>query len=158
MIEHLKSERINGNPTLASALLSREARELRETWQARLMYHARGRSAAIVMVMIAHNWYEQLDVLCRVVWPGFKKMNLPCLQGPAKIARTGQVYCDMINSREERVPHCVLFASETEMRDFWRRLADDLKFTDSERADMFRGIQNWVVADYRVNERGEKVA
>ena len=154
-VEHARSEKLNG--AHAAMLLGRQAQELRDSWQARLMAHTSGRDAAIVMVVIAHNWFDAMDTLCRVVWPGFMRLNPPMLSGPAKISKGGQVYCDMINRDKFRVPNVVLFDSQDALIGFFRRLADVLKFSDKDRAELFMAVQNWVVADYRVNENAEKV-
>ena len=146
-------EHLNGHN-----LLRKHAQDIETSWQVRLMRETRGHAAAVVMVVMAHNFYEILDTLCRVAFPGFQKMALPCLSGPAKIAKSGQVYCTMVKGTGGQVPNCVIFESETEMRDEFRRFADELKFNDKDREEMFRALQNWIVVDYRVNELAEKTA
>ena len=37
------------------------------------------------------------------------------------------------------------------MRDAFRRLADRLKLSDSDRIEMFKYVQRWVVADRRLD-------
>jgi hypothetical protein len=45
----------------------------------------------------------------------------------------------------------VLYADELELRDEFRRLADQAKLADDERIEMFAAIRNWIIADYRLD-------
>jgi hypothetical protein len=138
-------------------LASKEAGALRETWQVRLLATAHGRMGAIAVTMLAHTYYEAMDVLLRVVFPGIV-IKPPCFAGTASITQDGRVICNMLDRDGDLIIGVQIFASEAAFIYAWRRLADRLKLSDLDRMAMFDAVQNWVTADHRIMLSGEKVA
>ncbi len=134
----------------ARRLRSKEANEIRESWQAKLLSVARGRTAAAALVILAYSYYEAMDILCRVVWPGFIKLKPPLLSGPGKIVGTGQVVCDMVDAAGYITRNVAVYESEDELKSEFRRIADALALEDEQRTEMFDAIKRWVAADYRI--------
>ena len=66
----------------------------------------------------------------------------------AYIDQDGNVFVGGTNRHGEYVSSCPLGTVSDLGREF-NRLADDLKFTDAERLDMFEGLRKWIVRDYR---------
>ena len=123
--------------------------ELRQGWRGRLLAKARGKTGAVLLSVITHQLEEYSIPLLKAVWPGFIEPSLPCLCSAGRIAKSGAIYATILSEmgRENRV----LYKSEIEMRDDFRRLADRVKLTDNERILMFASLQNWIVADYRLD-------
>lgn len=129
----------------------RHAQDLRETWQGRAMAAARGKLGMVLLSVLAHNYDEALPTLLRVVFPGFTEPALPCLVSAAKVAKTGAIVADMLGRDGQKHSNVPLYQSEIKLRDDFRRLADELKFNDSDREQMFLAVQKWVVADRRLD-------
>ncbi len=133
-------------------LVHKLARELRDTWQGRVLAATENRPlGAVVISVLAHNYENEIEVLLRVIFPGFEGLKLPGLCSAGKISRAGAVVADMIRGNGTRVRNAVLFHDEMAMRDAFRRLADSLKLSDAERRELFACVQKWVVCDYRLD-------
>lgn len=138
-------------PATDNLLLAQRARELRDTWQGRALTGIKGPFRAVLMSVLAHNFEGAIYTLCAVVDPNFDgSIPAPHLTSAAKIAKTGAVVADVVD-RFGNIKEKVIFASEGQMRDAFRALADTLKLPDNERIELFRCAQRWVVADRRLD-------
>jgi hypothetical protein len=135
--------------TPGKTLRRKMAEEIRGSWQGRLLATATGKMGAVCLVMLAHTYYEAMDVLLRVVLPGVS-ITPPCLTGTARIAHTGKVMCSAIDENGIFNLGIPVFDSEDELTGEFRKIADKLKLTDDERVELFKAVQNWVTADYRI--------
>lgn len=135
-------------PTLSALAM---ADEMRDSWQGKALAHAKDGMAQIVLSVLAHNFDEAMPILLRVVFPGFTSIKAPFLTSAARVVKTGAVCADMVTADGHIIKNAALFRSETELRDHFRRLADDLKLDDRDRTEMFKCVQRWVVADYRLD-------
>lgn len=135
--------------------LSREAKlaiDLRDTWQGRCLATARGKTAAVMLSVLAHNYEEALVPLCAVVFPGFSgHLPAPYLTSAAKVGKSGEVVADMVTKAGKHAKNFALYRSEIELRDDFRRLADFLRLNDGERTELFGAVKRWVVADRRLD-------
>ena len=133
----------------------KEARALRETWQARALAGTQGKLNAIVMSVLAHNYPDQMPVLMMLVYPGFvpgrAELKHAIYCSAARVDKTGRIVADEINRYGTKTKNSVVFESEIQMRGVFRRLADLMKLSDSDRIAMFHAVQNWVVADRRLD-------
>lgn len=135
------------------ALISKEARDLREMWQGRALVavEGHGRLSAVLLSVLAHNFDEAMPILLRVVFPGFTSINAPFLCSAGKIAKTGAVVADVIDKDGRKHTGVPLYRNETALRDDFRKLADRMKLSDADRVEMFKCVQRWVVADMRLD-------
>jgi len=129
----------------------RAARDLRETWQGRCLATARGQMGAVLLSVLAHNFEGALPVLLHVIFPGFQGVRAPFYCSAARIMENGQIAADLVTKNGELVKRALVFNSEIGMRDAFRRLADQIKATDQERAELFDAVKKWVVADFRLD-------
>lgn len=142
------------------ALWSRPADLLRADWQCRLLIGANGgrdeisfpmnERLAVVLVMIAHSYYEAVPVLMRVAFANFRKLQPPCWSGPATIVHTGQVVCTYIDGAGRETKNVRVYDSEDVLIKDFRDLADDIKFDDDDRKAMFACLKRWVSRDNRL--------
>lgn len=142
--------------TPQNPLLSRHAQELRDTWQARALTEAKGRLQAVVQIVLFHGYWDAMPILLRVAFPGFKDIARPFLIGYATVTPNGRVVCDMACT-DGLTKKVAIYEKESEMTAEFRAMADQLKFTDAERTEMFEAIRKWVTLDMRVNHHGIKV-
>lgn len=132
-------------------LMEQRAGELRDTWQGRALAEIQGPFRAVLMSVLAHNFEGAIYTLCAVVIPNFDgSMPAPYLTTAAKISKTGAIVADVCE-RDGTIKEEVIFVSETQMRDTFRKLADRLKLSDADRIEMFKCAQRWVVADRRLD-------
>lgn len=129
----------------------RLAFDLRSTWQARTLEAARGKTAAVLLSVLAHNYDEAMSTLLRVVFPGFTSIKAPFLCSAGRVAKNGAVVANMVNRNGTITKDAVLYRDETELRDDFRKLADGLKLSDADRIEMFGAVKRWVVADRRLD-------
>lgn len=123
------------------------AMALRELWQARVLAGSRGKLAAVVLSMLAHSWPDQIETLCRVVFPGFRGIRQPFFASCGKILKSGEVVADLaINDDITR--HALVFSSKRDMEADLRALADRLKLTDKDRTQFFDCARRWIVCDF----------
>lgn len=127
------------------------AQELRETWQARALAQAEGKTAAVLLSILAHSWDEAMPVLLRAVFPNFTSIGTPFLCSAGKIAKTGVVCADMVTNNAQIVTMAQLYDSERDLEKDFRELADTLKLGDSDRVEMFAAIKRWIVCDFRLD-------
>lgn len=129
----------------------KHAQELRETWQARALAVATGRTGAVLLSVLAHNYDDAMSVLLRVVFPGFTSITAPFLCTAGKIAKSGAVVADVVCKYGRIAKQDVIYKNTTELQNDFRRLADRLKLSDAERIEMFKAVQRWIVCDYRLD-------
>jgi hypothetical protein len=139
-----------------SSLSSKAAGDLRNTWQARLLAVAKGTEQAVSLIILAQEWPNAMDALLRVVFPGFTDLKRPFLIGYARIWTNGAVLCPAMFHDGKRTVR--LYDNPQQLNDAFRNLADKLKLDDGDRADLFRVLKRWVVADHRIGVNGERLA
>ena len=127
----------------------RRSQELRDSWQGKLLAIARTKDYMVALSILATNYDELMIPLLRAVHPGWVEPSLPCLCSSAKIAKSGAVFATCMF--EWGTKTVVLYQDELELRDEFRRLADQAKLADDERIEMFAAIRNWIIADFRLD-------
>jgi len=126
--------------------------DLRGSWQARALVAATGPARMVMLSVLAHTLEQAVVTLCFAAFADFDgSLPLPALTTAAKIDKTGSVVGDVCDRWGAIHRDEVLFRTEIEMRDAFRRLADRLKLSDSDRIEMFKYVQRWVVADRRLD-------
>jgi hypothetical protein len=142
----------------AVALAKSPAQTIAETWQARALRESSGKTAAVVMAVLFYSYSEAMEVLLRVIYPGFRELRFPFYTSGATVVKTGKVVCDLATARFGShlvtARNTLVYESEGELIKEFRDLADRLKFTDAERVQMTTAVQNWVVADLRIDHMG----
>lgn len=120
-------------------------------WQGKILAAAKGKQGAIVCSVLAQNYgTKAMDVLLRVVFPGYTGLALPGYCAAARIARNGAVCAHMLDKNGMLVRNSLVANSLDELQGDMRRLADEVGLTDAERVEMFAVLQKWIVADFRV--------
>lgn len=126
--------------------------DLRGSWQARALVETKGPARMVMLSVLAHTLEEAVITLCFAAFHDFDgRLPIPALVSAARIAKTGAVVADMVDRFGTIKKDTVLFKTELEMRDAFRRLADRMKLSDSDRIEMFKYVQRWVVADRRLD-------
>jgi hypothetical protein len=125
--------------------------DLKDTWQAKVLTGAGGHLGAVIMSVLAHNFDEAMPILLEVVFPGFRSITAPFYCSAAKIDKAGRVVADVIGLKGDLFRDSKIFDSEIQMRDTFRGLADRLKLSDTDRTELFKCVQKWVVADRRLD-------
>lgn len=138
----------------ALALQSTHAQKLRDEWQCRLLAEANETEFAVTLAMLGNLYYEALHTMLLVVFPGFKQLQPPLLTGYATITADGKVVCDYIDRLFVLHPGWLIYDSEDALIAAFRRIADKLKFSDRDRAAMFRALKAWVSRDMRIKPDG----
>lgn len=131
--------------------IDREAQALRETWQGRCLATATGKTGAVLLSVLAHNYDGAMLALLKVVFPGFKSITAPFFCTAGKVAKTGHVVADMVTKTGKIAKDFPVYRNEIELRGDFRRLADGLKLSDPERVELFAAVKRWVVADRRLD-------
>jgi hypothetical protein len=139
------------DPTV-KAIESNLAFDLRASWQSRALAATRRQHVgAVLLSVLAHNFDDALETLLKVTFPGFTSITAPFLSTAGKVAKIGAVVADIVNKDGTITKDAVIYRDETALRDDFRRLADRLKLSDSDRIEMFKCVQRWVVADRRLD-------
>lgn len=129
----------------------RHADELRGTWAARALMASDGRMRMCVLSILAHNFDEgdAIPVLMQITgqWP----LKAPFLCSAARVLKSGQIAASVVTKDGKILKWAKLFENEKAMETEFRRLADRLKFDDSERFNLFLAVKRWVVCDYRID-------
>jgi hypothetical protein len=132
--------------------VNRSAEELRETWQVRALIASRHRQIGMMILSaLAHSYDDAMPVLLRVAFPGFSSISLPFLTTAGKIDKCGRVVADIATRDGLIIKDIPVFPSELAMRNKLRIFADKLKLSDTDRIEMFKCVQRWVVADRRLD-------
>ena len=132
--------------------------QIADTWQARCLRESRGKTAAVVMAVMFHNYRDDMPYLLRQVWPGFRDITRPFLSGGAHILRNGKVVCGMVREGHNQPMATVIYDDEGDLIKDMRDLADRLKLNDRDRVEMTEAFKKWVVADRRIDHLGRKIA
>lgn len=132
-------------------LETRHARDLRDTWQGKVLGHAGGQLGAAVLSILAHNYERAIPVLLAVVFPGYSGVRAPFYCSAARVLESGQVAADLVTKHGQLVKRAEVFKSEGAMQGALRRLADAVKLDDAERVEFFEAARRWVVADHRLD-------
>lgn len=134
---------------------NRLAFDLRATWQARVLLAAQAKNegviAAVALSVLAHNYDEALQVLLKVLFPGFESITPPFLCSAGKVDKSGAVVADLVARAGVITRNYRLYRDEIALRDDFRRLADKLKLSDADRVELFGAVKRWVVADRRLD-------
>lgn len=125
--------------------------DLRASWQARCLAEAKGHTGMVLLSVLTHTYVEAIPVLLNVVFPGYIEPALPCLASCGKVSKPGAIVADVIRKDHVLVKDVPIYPNETALRDDFRRLADRLKLNDADRAELFKCVQRWVVADKRLD-------
>ena len=125
--------------------------DLMATWQARTLRAATGKTGAVLLSVLAHNYDDQLLTLLKVAFPGFTSIAAPFLCSAGRVAKSGAIVADMVHADGRISRRAPLYHNEIELRDDFRRLADELKLDDTDREQLFGAVQKWVVADHRLD-------
>ena len=125
--------------------------DLRDTWQGRTLAAATGKTAAVLLSVLAHNYDEALLPLLQVVFPGFTSITAPFFSSAGKVAKSGHIVADMVTRIGRVEKNFPVYVNETEMQNAFRRLADQLKLNDADRVELFAAVKRWVVADRRLD-------
>lgn len=136
---------------IANGIERQLAFDLRATWQARTLEAAKGKTAAVLISVLAHNFDDQMLTLLQVVFPGFSSITAPFLCSAGKVEKNGSVVADMVERNGTITRKAVLYRNEIDLRDDFRRLADELKLNDADRNTLFACVQKWVVCDFRLD-------
>ena len=139
----------------AKVLASRAAQQLRDDWQCRLLVEAKGKNAAIVLAMLANLYYEALEVMLRVCFPTFERIEPPLFTGFARILQDGRVVCDYMSSKYAVQVNALVYETEAELIKEFRDIADRLKFSDADRKAMFADLKRWVSRDDRIKPEAD---
>jgi hypothetical protein len=136
---------------LGTDLTNSLAFDLRASWQARALAEAKGQTGMVLLSVLSHSYDDALVVLLPIVFPGFVEPSLPVLASCGKIDRTGAVVADVIRRDHTVARDTVVYRSDTDLQNDFRRLADRLKLSDDDRTELFKCVQRWLVADRRLD-------
>jgi hypothetical protein len=128
----------------------REAKQLRESWQGRVLAAACGHTQVVVLSVLAHNFDGAVLTLCEVVFPGFEGLRSG-LVSAGRVDKAGRVIADVAEKDGRISRGQVIYLTDIAYRDDMRRLADRLKLTDQERLEFFTCVKRWLVADLRLD-------
>ena len=124
--------------------------DLRASWQVKVMIATRGQQIGMVtMSVLAHTYDEAMPALLALA--DLDEPPLPCLVSAARISKSGAVVADVVDRMGTRIRDAVIYRNEFLLRDDFRKLADRLKLSDTDRIELFKCVQRWVVADRRLD-------
>lgn len=106
---------------------------------------------AVALSVLAHNYDDAMLPLLKVLFQGFESITPPFLCSAGKVDKEGAIVADLVERAGKIVKNYRLYGSEIELRDDFRRLADQLKLSDADRVEMFAAVKRWVVADRRLD-------
>lgn len=147
-----KSESINANM---------DGPELRESWQGRALAHCMEITSygaaipkeligAAVLSIIAHSIdIELMQMLLFAI--GARGTGKPMLTTIARIDKAGRIVADYASRIGIEVRRYPIFQNEKEMEGAFRRIADQLHFTDDERVEFFGAVHKWCACDERLD-------
>ena len=136
---------------LATEIERNMAFDLRGSWQVRAIGEAKGQTWMVLLSVLAHTYDHALLFMMPFVYPDFDgSIPAPHLTTCAKIDKTGKIVADVCG-RDGVIIETEIYPSEIHLRDDFRRLADHMKLNDSDRTELFKCVQRWVVADRRLD-------
>ena len=139
---------------MTNPLLKKHADELRLMWQSRALAASEGKLHRVLTVVLAYEYAAAMPILMRVTFPGFTDLERPFLSSYATIMPNGKVVCEMVDKDGSKKTVAIYDSKDKYVYDM-RQLADKLKLSDEERAEMFAVLSRWIVKDMRVGPRGE---
>lgn len=135
--------------------LHRHAQDLRDTWQARCLAEAKGKTAAVVLIILCMSYTTAIKTLLRVVFD-IRDIPRPFFASGAEVQLSGKLVCDIVE-RSGLTHPVVVYESLDDLNREMRDLAERLKLSDAERLEFTAAIKRWVVADHRVDHLGRRV-
>lgn len=151
--------KINGHPQFGhgvpDVIAVKHLGELLDTWQARTLRLARGKTQAVLLSIIAHNYRDAMKTLLMAMYPGFTNITPPFLKSAGKIVRSGQVVADMVEKNYSVTRNSLLYDKLSDLEGDMRRLADEARLSDQDRVDMFDAVKRWIVCDFTKGPTGE---
>lgn len=131
------------------------AQKLRDSWQAKCLAEATGKTQAVVLIVLCMSYSAAIKILLRVVF-NQRDIQRPFFASGAEIQLSGKLVCDLVEKSGITHP-VVVYESTDDLNRDMRDLADRLKLSDDERREFTAAIQRWVVADHRVNHLGKRL-
>jgi hypothetical protein len=138
------------DPTV-KAIESNLAFDLRASWQARALAETGGHMAPCCCRCWRTISTMPCPSCCASPIPASPRLPRRFIAPRASSPRSGQIVADVVTTDGQIVKDAKVFDSEIQMRDAFRRLADRMKLSDSDRVEMFKCVQRWVVADRRLD-------
>jgi hypothetical protein len=136
---------------LATEIERNVAFDLRGSWQVRAIGEAKGQTWMVLLSVLAHTYDAALLVMMELVYPDFDgSIPAPHLTTCGKIDKSGAIVADVVN-RYGVIKETMIYPTEIHLRDDFRRLADHLRLNDSDRIELLKCVQRWVVADRRLD-------
>lgn len=128
------------------------AEQLRQSWPGRALEFARGnlQLRTALMSLLADNYDEALPFLLAAIFDEWT-IKAPFYCSNPKINKAGCIIADLVMPDGLLYKDAIIFRSERQMEKIFRRLADKLKLSDTDRSDMFAAIRHWVKADQRLD-------
>jgi len=129
------------------------ADELREMWPARVIHATRYEPVGMVVLsMLAHSFDDAMPVLLECVFPGFRSITTPFICSHAKIDKCGHIVANVVWADWEPVSKDqIIFRDLRQFQSTLRKWADRLKFSDTDRVQLFDCARKWVTADMRLD-------
>lgn len=125
------------------------ATDIASSWQAKALAAAEGKTGAVMLSVLAHNFEDQLMRICRAI--GFSTfLPAPYLESAGRVAKNGSVIAK-VRGRDGVLRWQRLYRNEIQLRDDFRRLADRLRLADADRVELFDAVKRWIVADRRLD-------
>lgn len=121
----------------------------RDSWQVRTLNAATDKTGAVLLSVLAHKFDLSLRCAFDVLgWSAY--LRAPYLTSAGRIAKNGKIIARLMEpDGVERWR--VFYRNEIELRDDFRKLADQLKLSDSDRAELLSAVKEWIVADRRLD-------
>lgn len=125
---------------------------LRASWQGRALMFVRGtpQLKTVLLSLLADNYDDTLPFLLAAAYGDFG-IRAPFYCSNPKIDKRGFIVADLIGTDGHKYTNAVIFLSEQQMQDVFRRLADRLKLSDADRIDIFVAVRHWIKADQRLD-------
>jgi hypothetical protein len=136
-------------------LLRMPAEALRQTWQCRALAQSKERTFAVLLAAMVAEYHVGVKLLLKAAHPGFVDIELPMIVGYGSIMPDGTIWAWLCDKDRNKKAICV-YENAEKLRYEFRKLADAIKISDSDRLHMFGLIQKWVTMDGRVDEQGRR--
>lgn len=125
--------------------------DLGASWQVRALRAANGNTAMALESILTHTYEHAFLIMLEAAFPWRFEPGLPCIASNVKVDKTGAIVGDVIGKDHHVTKDEVIYRSEISMQNDFRCLADRLKLSDTDRVEMFKCVQRWVVADRRLD-------